>query len=88
MIPVEVGIPSFRRETYDKDENHTLMSYEFDLLKEKRDLVALRTTSYKQWSERYSNSKIKEKRFKKGDLVLRKVLPNNKEVNARVLEPN
>ena len=39
-------------------------------------------------SERYFNSKIKEKRFKKGDLVLRKVFPNIKEVNARVLRPN
>ena len=27
-------------------------------------------------------------RFKEGDLVLRKVLPNTKKVNTRVLEPN
>ena len=54
------------------------MCYELDLLKEKRDLAALRTTSYKWRSERYFNSKVKEKRFKEGDLVLRKVLPNTK----------
>ena len=48
MIPVEVGIPSLRCETYNKDENHALMSYKLDLLEEKRDLAALRTSSYKR----------------------------------------
>ena len=88
MIPVEVGIPSLRHETYNPDENRALMSYELDLLEEKRDLAALRTASYKRRSERYFNSKVKERRFKEGDLVLRKVLPNMKEVNAGVLGPN
>ena len=88
MIPVEVGIPSLQRDTYDKNENHTLMSYELDLLEEKRDLVALRITSYKRRSERYFNLKVKERRFKEGDLVLRKVLPKTKDVNGRVLRPN
>ena len=86
MIPVEVDIPSLRHETYNPEENHALMCYELDLLEEKRDLAALRTTSYKRWSERYFNSKVKERRFKECDLVLRKVLP--KKVNARVLWPN
>ena len=88
MIPVEVGIPSLRRETYNQEENHTLMCYELDLLEEKCDLAALRTASYKRRSEKYFNSKVKEKRFKEGDLVLRKVFPNTKEVNAGVLGPN
>ena len=88
MIPVEVGIPSLRRETYNPEENHTLICYELDLLEEKRNLTALKTASYKWWSERYFNSKVKERRFKEGDLVLRKVLPNTKEVNAEVLGPH
>ena len=58
------------------------------MLEEKRDLMALRIASYKKRFERYFNSKVKERRFKEGDLVLRKVLPNTKEVNARVLGPN
>ena len=88
MIPVEVGILSLWRETYNKDENLALMSYELDLLEDKNDIAALRTASYKQWFERYFNSKVKEKRFKEGDLVLRNVLPNTKKVNAGVLGPN
>ena len=88
MILVEVGIPSLRRETYNQDENHALMSYELDLLEEKHDLAPLRIASYKRRSKRYFNSKVKEKRFKEGDLVLRKVLPNTKEVNAGVFGSN
>ena len=88
MIPVKVGIPFLRHETYNQEENHTLQCYEFDLLEEKRDLAALRTASYKRRSKKYFNSKVKEIRFKKGDVVLRKVLLNTKEVNARVLRPN
>ena len=88
MIPVEVGIPSLQCETYNSEENHALMCYELDLREEKRDLATLRTTSYKRRSERYFNSKVKERRFKEGDLVLRKILPNTKEVNGRVPRPN
>ena len=88
MISVEVGIPSFQRETYNPEENYLWMRYELDLLEEKRDLAALRTASYKRRSERYFNSKVKERRFKEDDLVLRKVLPNTKEVNVGVLGPN
>ena len=44
--------------------------------------------SYKRRSETYFNSKVKERRFKKGDMILRKVLPNTKEVNVEVLGPN
>ena len=82
------GIPSLWYGSYNPEENYALMCYELDLLEEKRNLPALRTASYKRWSERYFNSKIKERRFKQGDLVLRKVLPNTKEVNAKVLGPN
>ena len=88
MIHVEVGIHSLRREIYNQEENHALQCYELDLLEEKHDLAALRTASYKRRSERYFNSKVKERRFKEGNLVLRKVLPNTKEDNSGVLGPN
>ena len=88
MIPVEVGIPFLQREIYNQEENQILQCYELDLLEEKRDLAALIITSYKRQSKRYFNSQVKERRFKEGNLVLRKVLPNTKEVNARVLGPS
>ena len=88
MIPVEVSIPSLQRETYNRDENHALKCYELNLLEEKRDFTALKIASYKRRSERYFNAKVKERRFKEDELILRKVLPNTKEVNAGVLGPN
>ena len=88
MIPVEVGIPSLRRNTYNQEENFALQRYELDLFEEKRDLATLRIASYKRRPERYFNSKVKEKRFKESDLVLRKINFNTKDTNARVLRPN
>ena len=70
MIPVEVGIPSLRCVTYDQEENHALKQYELDLLEEKYDIVALKIVSYKRRSKRYFNSKVKERRFKEGELIL------------------
>ena len=58
------------------------------MLEEKCDLAALRIASYKRRSKRYFNSKVKERRFKEGDLVLKKINSNTKEVSAGVLGPN
>ena len=87
-ILVEIRVPSLRSETYNLEENLALQRYELDLLEEKCDLLALRIASYKRRSERYFNSKVKEKRFKEGDLVLRKINSNIKEASAGVLRPN
>ena len=78
MILVEIGVLSLRQETYNQEENFTLQRYELDLLEEKPDLAALRITSYKRRSKRYFNSKVKDRRFKKGDLVLRRISSNTK----------
>ena len=88
MISVEIGVPSLRRETYNQEENFALQRYELDLREEKCDLATLRIAWYKKRSERYFNSKVKERRFKEGDLVLRKINSNTKEISARVLKPN
>ena len=88
MVPVEVDIPSLRRDTYNQEENFALQRYELDLLEEKRDLADLRIASYKRRSERYFNSKVKERRFKEGDLVLRIINSNTKDTSAGVLGPN
>ena len=48
MIPVVVGILSLWRETYNSEENHALIRYELDLLKEKCNIVALIIASYKR----------------------------------------
>ena len=78
MISVKVGIPFLRCETYNQEENHTFQCYK----------LSLRIALYNRRSKRYFNSKVNERRFKEGNLVLKKILPNTKEVNARVLGGN
>ena len=70
MVPVEIGVPSLSLETYNQEENFVLQRYELDLPKEKCDLAALRVASYKWQFKWYFNSKVKERRFKEGNLVL------------------
>ena len=88
MIPMEIGAPFLRRETYNQEENFALQQYELDLFEEKRDLAAFRVAPYKWQSEKYFNSMVKERRFKEGGLVLQKINSNTKEVDARVLGSN
>ena len=82
MVPVEVGMSSHRRISHTRQQNEELMKSELDLLEEKRELAKLRIASYQQRAARYYNSKVKVKQFQLGDLVLRKVLQNTKEVGA------
>ena len=88
MILVEIGVPSLRRETYNKEENFALQQYELDLLEEKLDLAALRIAPYKWRYKRYLNLKVKKRRFNEGDLVLRKINSNTEVTSTRVLRPN
>ena len=88
MIPVEIGASSLRRSTYEQDQNNVLMRVELDLLEERREQSQLRVASYQQRTARYYNSKVKNREFKLGDLVLRQVLPNTKEHGAGVFGPS
>ena len=88
MIPEGVSVPFLRRDTYNQEENCALRRHELDLLEENCDMAILRIACYKQRSERYFNLKVKERRFKKNDLVLRKINSTTKDVSAGVLRPN
>ena len=48
MIPVEVGLSSLRRLTYNQDQNQELQRIELDLIEEKRDQSQLKIASYQQ----------------------------------------
>ena len=87
MIPVEVGLSSLRRLTYNQDQNQELQRIELDLIEEKRDQSQLKIASYQQRTARYYNSKVRNREFKLGDLVLRKVTPNTEVRGAGVLGP-
>ena len=87
VLPVEVSIPTDRVTRYEEDRNAELMNLELNLLEERRTDAQLRLTAYQARAARYYNKRVRPKRFRVGDLVLRVVTPNTKPKNSGVLGP-
>ena len=85
MIPAEVKISSFRYENFDEETNTSLLATERDMIEERKEVVRIRMESQKQCIVRYYNSKVRERKFKFGDIVLRQVFQNPKELRAGAL---
>ena len=88
MLPVELDPPSHRRITYDQDLNSQLLMESLDSTDEKHEQAQLRVAAYQQKVAWYFNSKVRERKFNVGDLVLRRVFLNTRNHAARVLGPN
>ncbi|KAL5577646.1 hypothetical protein UlMin_019345 [Ulmus minor] len=88
VVPVELGIPTFRIENFTEEDNDVLLALASDLLEEKRDKAQLRATALQQTVAKHYNSKVKLRRFTKGDLVIRRIFLNTKEKGVGVLGPN
>ncbi|GFS38889.1 hypothetical protein Acr_00g0059990 [Actinidia rufa] len=87
VIPVEIGMPSFRVLNFDKEINEAELRVNLDLLEEKRENAELRQMAYKCQVARYYNQRVKHRSFLPGDLVLRKVTLSTKEPNVGKLGP-
>ncbi|KAL5539602.1 hypothetical protein UlMin_044178 [Ulmus minor] len=88
VIPIEISLPTFRVDNFDEENNDVLLALATDSLEEKRESSQVRAAALQQTIARYYNSKVKLRRFVKGDLVLRKVFLNTKEKGVGVLGPN
>ncbi|XP_070045946.1 uncharacterized protein [Nicotiana tomentosiformis] len=82
LIPVEVGEPTLRYLQEDEESNNEAMLINLEMLEERRDLAHVRMAAQKQRMERYYNQRTNLSYFKVGDLVLRKVTQNTRELNA------
>ncbi|KAL5565151.1 hypothetical protein UlMin_028315 [Ulmus minor] len=58
VVPVELGIPTFRIENFTEEDNDVLLALASDLLEEKRDKAQLRATALQQTVARHYNSKV------------------------------
>ena len=85
MIPAEVKISSFRYENFDEETNTSLLATERDMIEERKEVVRFRMESQKQCIVRYYNSKVRERKFKVGDTVLRQVFQKIKDPGAGAL---
>ena len=88
VVPVELGIPIFRIENFNKEGNDILLALASDLLEEKHEKAQLWATTLQQTVERHYNSKVRLRHITKSDLVLRRIFLNTKEQGVRVLGPN
>ena len=73
VIPVEVGLMSFRVKTYEDQKNQQELNSDLDLNDEVREKAMKRMAKQKEAMARYYNRKVKVRRFNTRDLVLRKV---------------
>ncbi|GFZ18422.1 hypothetical protein Acr_27g0001610 [Actinidia rufa] len=87
VVPVEIGMPSFRISNFDKESNEAELRLNLDLLEEKRENAELRQMAYKCQVANYYNQRVRHRSFLPGDLVLRKVTLPTKELNAGKLGP-
>ncbi|XP_076930095.1 uncharacterized protein LOC143594737 [Bidens hawaiensis] len=70
MILVEIGSPA-RRMQLTEVENEIDLRLNLNFAKERREAAARREVEYKKKMEKYYNSRVREVKFKVGDLVLR-----------------
>ena len=68
-------------------ENDKLMVKQLDLLEEYRESTTIRLAEYQQKLAQRYNRDMKRKEFSTGDLVLRKVVGNTRDVNTGKLAP-
>ena len=85
MIPLEVRVSSFRYENFDEETNTSLLVAERDTIEERREVARVRMKAQKLRMARYYDSKVKERKFKVGDTVLRQIFQNTKEAGAGAL---
>ena len=85
MVPVKIGVGSLRKEEFQVDGNNERLREELEFIDEKREQAMMRNTAYKQCTARYFDRRVKERKFKVGDLVLRRVFQNTKEISVGTL---
>ncbi|CAL9010606.1 unnamed protein product [Prunus brigantina] len=73
VVPVEIGEPSYRTETFTPRANEEALALSLDLIEEHRAQANLRNEAYKQRVSRYYDSRVRSRSFRIGDWVMRKV---------------
>ncbi|GKU97770.1 hypothetical protein SLEP1_g10862 [Rubroshorea leprosula] len=88
VIPIEIGVPSFRVTHFDEGRNGQLLRENLDLLDDVREEARLRTLVYKQKIANFYNKRVRPRTFKVGDLVFKKVGLTGFETRFGKLAPN
>ncbi|BFG17096.1 hypothetical protein CerSpe_033700 [Prunus speciosa] len=82
VIPTEIGLPTVRTLVVESNDNEQKLAHNLDLLEEQRETAALRLANYQNQAANYFNKRVRQRKFKVGEWVLRKVMENTKDLNA------
>jgi len=88
MIPVELGETSWRRANFRDRTNDDNLRVELDLVQEVREEAKIREEAAKLRAARRYNTRVRERAFRKGDLVWKKVSEARKNRQQGKLAPN
>ena len=75
-IPLEIGMPTIRSESFQPDLNNEAVALELDLAEERRERALIHIAAYQQELSKKYNKAVHPRLFKVGDWVLRKALGN------------
>jgi len=81
MIPIKIGELTFWVENFTEDNNYFNTLQEMDLIDERRTIAYLRAEALRQQAALQYNKRVIHKKFKPGDLVLRRVNIGAKQSN-------
>ena len=87
VIPVEVGVTSIKRGTFNEGLNNDELRLNLDFLDEVRDNASSKMTKYQKKMAEYYNKRVKFRRLDIGDLVLRKTTTATKNPTQGKLGP-
>ena len=76
VIPTEMVVPTARTSIRDPEANNESLTQDLDTVDELRDLARIRMAAYQQRMASAYNKNIRIRRFREGDLVLRKAFQN------------
>lgn len=86
-MPIEVGVPFYQVNHFCPKDNDAQLRMNLDLLEEKGQNANLKVATFQQNLARFFNSKVKQRAFRIGELVLHRVMLNTKETNVGSLYP-
>ena len=82
VIPTEINLCSAQVAGFDPVQNVDLMMKRLDWLEECREAATIRLTEYQQKLAQRYNRNVKGREFSAGELVLRKVVGNMRDIAA------
>ena len=79
VIPIEVGLISYRVDNHDERRNDKAIRLQLDLLDKVRATAKQSLAHYQNLMAKHYNSRVRHRDFQVGDLVLRKVMGANRD---------